>query len=354
MNHQRNRVDSDEEPPAAALDGTSARRDLIPLSTALRTEDTVGTPHAESHALDELGRSLQARYAAMTSLPPCVPAVVSFCVGRRSFAVSRALIEKDPGSLLFLLTVEHYTPSLKSSLAPLEGKMAEVPAAGRKRVRSNDTEERALPVAALRAIELPERSPELFAMLLNILRGYRNAILPEWRESCKEEAVYYGLTKSWRARFNELPEPYYFRNPLHNSKIVGESVLGVASEFLTSGEHHIDFSIVQLDKVGVGVISTTTGTLAELGPQAQDGNGGAFYWNDGKLSFYMGEPRILETGFPFPTGAVVRVVFDADERIIRWIGNGEYCVAMERLPAGRQYAFSTIASRNSQVTIVQP
>ena len=165
-------------------------------------------------------------------------------------------------------------------------------------------------------------------MLLNMLRGYRNAIPGEWMECCRDEATYYGLESSWNARFHVLPEPYYFRNPLHNSKILSDSVLGVASDFLTAGEHHIDFSVVQCDRVGVGVISTASGSLEELGPQAQDGTSGAFYWNDGKLSFYVGEPRMLETGFPFPAGALIRVIFDADERITRWIVNGEYCVAM--------------------------
>jgi hypothetical protein len=337
MNHQRHRVESDEEPPAAVGEAVAAGLHVLPVAASAPLDPTTTIRGTESLALDELWGKLKARHTAMTSLPPCVPAVVSFCVGGVNFAVSRAAIEKDPGSLLFLLTLEHYTPSVPVSGGRSSHQTAVAETSG---------------AAASTAVVVPERSPEVFGMLLNMLRGYRNAIPAGWMECCREEAAYYGLETSWNARFHVLPQPYYFRNPLHNSKIVSDAVLGVASDFLTYGEHHIDFSVVQCDRVGLGIISTTSGSLEELGPQAQDGSNGAFYWSDGKLSFYVGEPRVVESGFPFPAGALIRLVFDADERIIRWIVNGDYCVAMERLPAGRQYAFSCIASRSSQVTIV--
>lgn len=349
MNHQVGRIDSDEEPAAAVVNTTCARRDLPMAPTALALGLVAGVGGTETQALDALCGKLKARYAAMTSLPPCVPAVVTFCVGGRTFAVSRTVIEKDPESLLFLLTLKHFTPTA----FPLSSHLSSPDTLAERSCSEEVSTKRSFGMPpSPRAITLPDNSPELFAMLLNMLRGYRNAIPGEWMECCRDEATYYGLESSWNARFHVLPEPYYFRNPLHNSKILSDSVLGVASDFLTAGEHHIDFSVVQCDRVGVGVISTASGSLEELGPQAQDGTSGAFYWNDGKLSFYVGEPRMLETGFPFPAGALIRVIFDADERITRWIVNGEYCVAMERLPAGRHYAFASIASRTSQVTIV--
>lgn len=345
MNQQVSRVDSDEEPPAAVTKVAGLGHDWsVPFgSPTLDTPTTmIGT---ESRTLDELSGKLKARYEAMISLPSCVPTVVSFCVGGKTFAVMRDLIEKDPGSLLFLLTLHHYTPSSvshqRSSFMQAtqceNGTTADAPT---------------LDAAAETAILVPEKSSAPFAMLLNLLRGYRNAIPPDWMECCRDEAVYYGLEKSWNARFDVLPEPHYFRNPLHSSKMLSDAVMGVASDFLTAGEHHIDFSVAQCDRVGVGVISTESGSLGELGQQTQDGSNGAFYWNDGKLSFYLGESRMVETGFPFPAGALIRVVFDADARIVRWVVNGEYCVAMERLPPGRKYAFASIASRSSQVTIV--
>lgn len=334
MHQQVRRIDSDEEPPAAVGHGQVAVRSIPmpPTAPAFAVVATVGG--SESQALCALSAKLQARYAAMVSLPSVVPAVVSFCVGGRPFAVSRGLVEKDPSSLLFVLALQHYAPhcSPQPLLSP----------AVQPRLDDGDAD----------VIALPERSAIPFAMLLNLLRGYRNAIPPEWMDCCREEAAYYGLERSWNARFSVLPTAYYFRNPMRCSKMLSEAVLGVASDFLTTGEHHIDFSVVQCDRVGVGVISTASASLEELGPQTQDGSNGAFYWNDGKLSFYLGEPRMVETGFPFPAGALIRVHFDADARIIRWVVNGEYCVAMERLPAGRYYAFSTIASRSSQVTIV--
>ncbi|KPA74603.1 hypothetical protein ABB37_09227 [Leptomonas pyrrhocoris] len=347
MNQQASRFDSDEETPAAVTNAAaSSVNTLLPSSDLPRDLTYAMNGKEESLALDELCSKLKARYEAMTSLPSCVPAVVSLCVGGKNFSVSRALIEKDPGSVLFVLTLEHFAPSSSRFRSTSASSLR-----GGKRDRG-DVECAASKAAAETAIAVPERIPETFGMLLNMLRGYRNAIPVEWMDACREEAAYYGLEGSWNARFHVLPTPYYFRNPLHSSKILSDAVLGVASDFLTSGEQHIDFSVVQCDRVGVGVISTTGGSLEELGPQTQDGNNGAFYWNDGKLSFYMGEPRMVETGFPFPAGALIRVVFDADERIIRWIVNGEYCVAIERLPSGRRYAFSSIASRSSQVTIV--
>lgn len=341
MNHHTRCADSDEEPPAAAAHLTILGSSALVPSAAVRPDVTALLSGTESQMLDELSHKLSTRYKAMTSLPPCVPAVVSFCVGGKNFALSRTLIEKDPGSLLFMLALEHYAPSTCHSCRASTDSFT-----GRE-----DAEEGVAEAAGI-TIALPERSPTVCAMLVNMLRGYRNAIPVEWMDCCKEEAVYYGLESSWNARFHALPEAYYFRNPLHNSKMVSDSMLGVASDFLTSGTHHIDFSVAQCDRVGVGVISTTGGGLAELGPQAQDGINGAFYWNDGKLSLYITEPRMVETGFPFPTGAIIRVIFDADARIIRWMVNGEYCVAIERLPEGQQYAFGSIASRSSQVTIV--
>ncbi|KPI84326.1 hypothetical protein ABL78_6611 [Leptomonas seymouri] len=345
--HQRTGgFDSDEEPPAAVVDATASRTNAVASPLLFPYSPTATMMERESHEIDELCSKLKARYEAMTSLPPCVPDVVSFCVGGKNFAVSRALIEKDAGSLLFLLTLEHYTPSVSRLLrTSAPARANRIDARGTDKRRESNT-------AAERPIALPEKNPEVFGMLLNMLRGYRNAIPVEWMDCCRDEAAYYGLESSWNARFHVLPGPYYFRNPLHNSKMLSDSVLGVASDFLVSGEHRIDFSVVQSDRVGVGVISTIGGKLEELGPQTQDGSNGVFYWNDGKLSLYVGEPRMVETGFPFPAGALIRVVFDADERIVRWIVNGEYCVAMERLPPGRQYAFSSIASRSSQVTIV--
>lgn len=341
MHQQIRRIDSDEEPPAAVGHGTALVRSTPMPPTAPAMSTVSALSGSESRALEELRGRLQARYDAMTSLPPCVPAVVSFCVGGRPFAVSRALLEKDPSSLLFVLTLQHYAPSRPTPSFDLPSRRQEDACAASSS-----------PTSAAAAITLPEKSPTPFAMLLNLLRGYRNAIPVEWMDCCREEAAYYGLEKSWSERFNVLATPHYFRNPLHSSKMLSEAVLGVASDFLTTGEHHIDYSVVQCDRVGVGVISTSGASLEELGPQSQDGSNGAFYWNDGKLSFYLGEPRMVETGFPFPAGALIRVLFDADARIIRWVVNGEYCVAMERLPAGRHYAFSCIASRSSQVTIV--
>lgn len=324
------RVDSDDEPPAAAAATAVAvhsRPVVLPhgvaSATAPRTQHALALVCSrESDSLTELYVQLKHRYDGLSALPRAVPSVVSFCVGGRAFAVSRALLEKDPGSLLFALTAQHYSGLAVAGDAPCG------------------------------AVLIPNRNAQLFGMLLNLLRGYRTAIPEGWMEVCREEAAYYGLLGSWNARFHVAATQYYFRNPMRNSKLASEAVLGVASDFLTAGEHHIDFCVSQCDRVAIGLISSSALTPEEPGTQLHDGHHGAFYWNDGKLSFYLGEPRIVETGFPFPAGAVIRVAFDADERIARWVVNGEYCVAMERLPAGRQYAFSSIAARTSQVTIV--
>ncbi|KAG5471531.1 hypothetical protein LSCM1_01625 [Leishmania martiniquensis] len=336
-------MDSDEEPPAAAANAvpTTVAREASPLVIPLPGLAAAPRCRRESDTLAELCAGLKRRYESLSTLPPPVPPVVGFCVGGKRFALSRALLEKDPSSLLFSLAAQHYC-------SPLPGKVsADASARGRKRCRGVDGE-----MTADSVIAIPGRNARLFGMLLNLLRGYRNAIPEDWIDACRDEATYYGLLGSWNARFHIASSHYYFRNPMHNSKLVSDAVLGVASDFFSTGQHHIDFSVSQCDRVAVGMMSSSPGPVEELVTPLHDGNNGAFYWNDGKLSFYLGEPRVVETGLPYPAGAIVRIIFDADERIVRWIVNGEYCVAMERLPAGRQYAFSAIAARSSQVTIV--
>ncbi|GET91316.1 hypothetical protein, conserved [Leishmania tarentolae] len=336
-------MDSDDEAPAAIVTsfGTTGAR-AVPSSVIPRPllSPVVGFS-GESDSLAELYVRLKQRYEGLSKLPPHVPPVVCFRVGGKDFAVSRALLEKDPGSLLFCLAKQHYCGILSANGA------ADTSGRGRKRSRGDNGEMSTDPV-----ISIPERNARLFGMLLNLLRGYRNAIPEDWMDSCREEAAYYGLSGLWNARFHITLSQYYFRNPLHNSKLISDAVLGVASDFFSTGQHHIDFSVSQCDRVAVGMISSSVGSAEDLATPPHDGNNGAFYWNDGKLSFYLGEPRVVETGLPFPAGAIIRIIFDADERIVRWVVNGEYCVAMERLPAERQYAFSSIAARSSQVTIV--
>ncbi|KAK7198751.1 hypothetical protein NESM_000839800 [Novymonas esmeraldas] len=326
------RGDVDREPPAAA-DVTGASVALVPHALL----PALYGCRRESDSLTALCARMKDQYAELAALPPSVPPVVCFCVGGKSFAVSRTLVEKDPGSLLYSLAAQHYCAS-----APRQCK---------RRRGSDDDGGRS---ASGAAIEVPGRNAALFGMLLNLLRGYRSAIPEDWVDSCRDEAAYYGLSSSWNARFQVAPARYYFRSVLHNSKLISDSVLGVASDFLTAGVHHIDFSVPQCDRVSVGMVNSHAGTAAadEPATAAQEGHHGAFYWSDGKLSLYLGEPRVVETGFPFQTGALVRVIFDADDRLVRWVMNGEYCVAMERLPAGQHYAFASIAARNSQVTIV--
>ncbi|KAG5471864.1 hypothetical protein LSCM4_03424 [Leishmania orientalis] len=336
-------MDSDEEPPAAAANAVCT---TVARGAPSSVISHPGLPSAlgcsrESDSLAELCAGLKRRYESLSTLPPQVPPVVCFYVGGRNFALSRALLEKDPGSLLFSLAAQHYCRIASATVS------ANASARGRKRCREVDDE-----IVADSVIAIPGRNARLFGMLLNLLRGYKNAIPEDWTDSCRDEAAYYGLLGSWNTRFHIASSQYYFRNPMHNSKLVSDAVLGVASDFFSTGQHHIDFSVSQCDRVAVGMMSSNAGSAEELGMPPHDGNNGAFYWNDGKLSFYLGEPRVVETGLPYPAGAIIRVIFDADERIVRWIVNGEYCVAMERLPAGRQYAFSSIAARNSQVTIV--
>ncbi|KAG5497750.1 hypothetical protein JKF63_04017 [Porcisia hertigi] len=335
-------MDSDEEPPAAAANTFS--------TTAVRAVSSSVIPPAllastvayncELDSLTELSAHLKQKCEDLSTLPPQVPPVVSFCVGGSHFAVSRPLLEKDPGSLLFFLATLHYCGAVSAENA------ADPSVCARTRI-SGEAEPMAESV-----IEIPCRDARLFSMLLNLLRGYKNAIPEDWMDSCREEAEYYGLTGSWNTRFHITPSKYYFRIPLHSSKLVSDSVFAVASDFFTTGQHHIDFSVSQCERVAVGMIGSNVGFGEELDPPPLDGSNGAFYWNDGKLTFQLGESRIVETGLPFSAGAILRIIFDADERIVRWIVNGEYCAAMERLPAGRQYAFSSIAARSSQVTIV--
>lgn len=311
-------MDSDEEAGAAS----SAHEIDTPLQ-----ERTPAFEHPVSHVASSLRKARN----ALCKLPSEVPEIVTLKVGGQLFSVSRSILEKDPQSLLFILVcqfyVAHETP--KRDRAP-------------KRARA-EGERQMMP------IEIPERDPKIFGMLLNMLRGYVNAIPAEWKEACCKEAEYYGITASWNERFGNR-RPYAFQILTCKRKLLSEAVYGVASEYFTSGEHFIDFGVVKWDRVALGVISSDADIESREDPL--DTFGCAFYWNDGRVSSFFSSLVMFNSNVALSEGRVVRVVLDASENTVKWMWDDVTTIAMLRLPRDKTFAFCTLCWHNSQVNIL--
>lgn len=338
-------TDSDEE--AAGRSGV--QRELrLPLGereprSASRRYSSSSTPWTVPSTVVNMINYLHSSSKALSSLPSTVPEVVPFTVGGTSFAVRRELLLKDPQSLLFTLAAEHYAGVPTTECGQTTKRK------GGKRSREHVATD--VGSAALKAITIPDRDPMLFRMLLNMLRGYANAIPPEWREACRAEVKFYGLHTSWEARFPSSG-PYQFTFPPAGKRLSSELVCGVASRYFASGEHCIDFAIAQAERVAVGVIGegidfTTWDVLRQS-------TGCALYWNDGKVTSNFGVYRLAESGCPFPSPVVIRITLDANENLVRWMLNEDYCVFALRLPPSTAFAFIAVSSRNAQLGIVSP
>lgn len=311
-------MDSDEEAGA-----TSSAREADPSLGE-------GSPVFQ-HQISRVASSLKRTRDALCKFNDDVPAIVTVKVGGQRFSTSRSILEKDPQSLLFILACQFYTTH-------------ETPAKSRtpKRVGAEETKEAS-------CIEIPERDPKLFGMLLNMLRGYDSAIPAEWKEACYKEAMYYGLSTSWHGRFGSR-RPYAFQVLTCKRKLLSEALYGVASEYFTSGEHYIDFGVVKWDRVALGVISSDVDIESREDPL--DTFGCALYWNDGRISSFFSSLVVFNSNVALNEGRVVRVVLDATENTVRWMWDDLTTIAMLRLPRDKTFAFCTLCWNNSQVNIL--
>ncbi|EPY27758.1 hypothetical protein STCU_05580 [Strigomonas culicis] len=311
-------MDSDEEAGAA--------------SVAREVNDSLqeSTPVFERQ-IGHVTSSLKKTRNALCKLHSGVPEVVTLKVGDQVFSAQRSLFEKDPQSLLFILVCQSYAAhDTDKKNRPL------------KRTKPEETKSQP-------SVEVPERDPIIFAMLLNMLRGYDNAVPPEWKEACWKEAVYYGLTTSWYERYGNR-RPYAFQILACKRKLLSEAVYGVASEYFTSGEHYIDFYVVKWDRVALGVISSDADIESREDPL--DTFGCAFYWNDGRISSFFSSLVMFNSSVVLNEAHFVRVVLDASENTVKWMWDEVTTIAMLRLPKGKTFAFCTLCWHNSQVNIM--
>lgn len=316
-------MDSDEEAGAAASNSREVDTSLEVSATAFEQR------------ISHVTASLKKARNVLCKFHNGVPEVVSVKVGGQLFSVSRSVLERDPQSLLFILVCQSYT----ARDTPKKGRSL-------KRARAVTEEEEAKKMVP---IEIPERDSKVFGMLLNMLRGYVNAIPVEWKEACYKEAVYYGLTASWCERFGNH-RPYAFQVLTCKRKLLSEAVYGVASEYFTSGEHFIDFGVVKWDRVALGVISSDADIESREDPL--DTYGCAFYWNDGRISSFFSSLAMFNSSVALNEGRVVRVILDASENTVKWMWDDVTTIAMLRLPRDKTFAFCTLCWHNSQVNIL--
>lgn len=286
----------------------------------------------------------------LSVLHSSVPEVVTFEVGGEHFAVERSLIEKDPQSLLFVLANARFSPCAKSETAPPRRRRRVEAAAATGDCSACDA-------PAVSAIAIPEKDPALFRKILNVVRGYKNAIPDDrWREACLYDVAFYGLQKSWYSLF-PAPEVRTFTVKTSPSFVTSATTCGLASPYYTTGQHVVTFAVALqgAEKVATGVETKDMDEVADGVSHAAHGEAfnRALYWNDGNVTSFFSAAQSFASGFPFKSSALTRVFLDADEGTVRWAVRGNDCVAMLRLPkrAGG-YAFCAISQKGARVDIV--
>lgn len=306
-------------------------------------KSTVGT-RRDSGVLEGVRERLSLACRGLTQLPQSVPEVVTFEVGGRAFSVRRCVLARDPQSLLFALAVEHFSH---------DG------GAARKRRRAEqrcDSEGWNAPAECRNAIRIPGKSPEVFEKLVNFLRGYKNAIPREWRSVCEEEAVYYGIEKSWSECYQRRRKPF-FRS--YEELCLDESMLTVGyrcatvGEEMERGEHLLRLSFT--GEVGVGVVCGERGMPDDSSMVVL--KYGMFYCMDGKVRTCSDAEPLQRLPVPDRSSEKTYemcVMFDAEECIVRWdcaSPKGVVCVGLQRAPKGQKYHFGLWASPNSRVLL---
>lgn len=292
-------------------------------------------------------------------LSSSVPNVVFFEVENKRFAVHKRTLEKDPQSLLFVLADYHFSSQIDSSdnsKLSYKGK--------RKKVESEDTasadkEELTpshfAPPNFASPIKISNRNPEIFRMLVNFLRGYKNAILPEWVEACKAEAHFYGLENSWNKCFQSVSNKEFswtFAESNQKDIFRCDALCTMIGEIMERGIHLVELSCYG-DNAAFGVIHRCIKEDNGVGPFFF--RPGIFYCTDGKirkLSDTNNMSRVLDFERNPDKTVEIKMSFDAGDGIIRWdklIGNEWYSVGIQRLTAELKFSFCVISSPNAQV-----
>ncbi|KAH9600966.1 hypothetical protein LSM04_004190 [Trypanosoma melophagium] len=298
---------SDEETPAACTPGN--RR---PHQNTARTQ-------CSNLSLTKVVNKLSGLQRELLEFDSSVPEIVHFCVDGKRFSVQREALLKDPQSVLFLMVTMHFRQD-----------------SGKQHVDD--------------VIEIPCRDAVLFGMLLNLLRGYKNAIPEVYREACCAEARFYGLQQSWESHY-PVPAAGPFRPLSCSDRLFSDVVCAAASPFYSSGLHIITFGVSRCDTAAVGVVAEG----ARLCSMESIGRceGLALYWNDGRVAHNFGALVAEKMGYTFPLNAVIKIELDCEESIVKWILSEDQCVAVVRLPPHTSYAFAAVAVKSTEVQILR-
>lgn len=295
----------------------------------------------------------------LARLSSSVPNVVFFEVENKRFAVHKSTLEKDPQSLLFVLANNHFSSQIDSSddsKLLQKGKKIRIES---KRTASADKEEYALSqfphVNFGSPIKIANRNAEIFRMLLNFLRGYKNAISPEWVEACKAEAHFYGLENSWNRCFQSVSNKetsWTFAESNQKDIFRCDALCTMIGEIMERGIHLVELSCYG-DNAAFGVMHRFIKEADGVGPFFS--RPGIFYCTDGKirkLSDTNNISRVLDFERNPDKTVEIKMSFDADDGIIRWdrlIGNEWYSVGIQRLTTEQKFSFCVISSPNAQV-----
>lgn len=327
---------------AASREEDRAERDDSVAETPRCRTEMRGACNSDSHgdAVGTLMVRLSRACGHLCELDPCVPEVVPFEVGGRRFSVHRSLLTHDPQSLLFLLANDHFT--LRRARDGFRaGKRPRVEGGGALTDTASNDED---------VICIPGKSADVFEKLINLLRGYEHAVPSDWRAACREDAVYYGLSASWRKHFEGASRPYFQMIGEKNASTLnrGYRCAAVGDE-MTRGEHSVTLSL-KGDHFGVGVVSTNgSSDLSEMAFHH-----GMFYCSDGKIRLSFDLAPLSPPGEYQEKVSEVRVSFDVEESLVRWdciSSKGLACVGLRRVSPDERYRFGVWASPNSRAAL---
>lgn len=303
------------------------------MSISKSDEDAAGVPSSiGSRArmmMDTVMNELKTQQQQVSILPICVPDVVTYDVDGRVFSLSRQLLEKDPQSLLYVLAEQHYGGEPKRRRGECDSSL------------SGDDD---------KVIRVVGKSADTFERLVNFLRGYKHALMNDWKATCEKDVDFYGLQHSWTSCFEMVPKSF---TPFHmeGTSLHCDHVCATAGEVMRHGTQVLDLMLYG-DYIGVGIIAHTNEASAPDGMTY-----GILYWTDGAIRTYSEEDNLQRSvGFDKEgnKAAEVRITFDVEESMVRWERvsmKGRWCVGLRRAPSGNDYKFGVLASPGSRVFI---
>lgn len=313
----RGRTPLPSNPPSDRTNSAAAPLPLISLAEELAEYQT-----AVSEELSALSR-----------VPIGVPAVIQFNVGGEMFDVAITTLQKFPTSLLFRLACAAHSDPPESSPTILRvcgnnSNSSSSPLAPPREERAHGDVPSNTVLRDQRGRIFIDRDPEVFRLLVNLLRGYKVPVpvpssLVDLFPQLVGDASYYGVSK---ALSEALPEATLAQFSGPGSAEGGKAlragtVVGVATPFFSSGLHCVRFLIERCDGViNIGVISEY---VNDFSVDFCTMPGCAGYAHTGAIHYSFPCLKLDETQIAYDAECVVGVHLDFEKHYVKWTCNDQ-------------------------------